>query len=237
MNLHQPYEEDGQCRLFSRSCRQILAHGHTQQRLRPAYSTERQWTRNQACFRQPCALKLHRTQKHHLDLRLCYHWIAFSWALYSMPSHCPDQSCEAIQVEDHLRENLLFEGVHPEGQRGAGPTIVVDQGTWQPLAECVDIEESLHFGVLRFAFEGGNLLRGVWSLIRQKDCYRQENPRWILAKEPDAFAMPKNSLKELDWTRMRSCNTGLTLEEAESDWHLGIQRFRAGESLFPLQNP
>lgn len=238
MDLQQNHEEDGQRRLFpARSCRQILSPSHSHCRLRSACSAERACSQTATSFQQPYALKLHRAQKHHFDLRLCYHWIAYSWAIYSMPSHCPDQSCEAVQVEDHLRENLLFEGVHPEGSVGAGPTIVIDKGTWEALPESLDIEESLRLGCLRFAFHEGNLLRGIWSLVRQKDCYRQENPRWILTKEPDAYAVRKDPMEGLDWTKMRSCVTNLTLEEQESDWRLGIERFRRGDSLFPLFNP
>lgn len=229
MDSHADYEALGQRRLFpSRSCQKILAQVGMQHAIR---------SYNPLCFEQPYALKLHRAQKFHLDLRLCYHWIAFSWAIYSMPSHHPDESCIAIQVEDHLRDNLLFEGVHAEGRRGSGPTIVVDKGTWQPLSEYLDIEESLYSGLIRFAFSRGNLLRGIWSLRRLRDCYRQENPRWVLTKEEDEYAVQNDSAEREDWRRLRSCFTGLSLEEEESDWHLGIQRFRHGDSLPFPRNP
>jgi DNA ligase D-like protein (predicted 3'-phosphoesterase) len=238
MNLQPNDETSEQQSLFPKqNCRQILRPTYTRPRLRPAHSPERLWTRKDACLRQPYALKLHRAQKLHLDLRLCYHYIAFSWALYLLPSHCPNQSCVAIQVEDHLRENLLFEGVHPEGQRGAGPTIVVDQGTWSPLPEYLDIEQSLHAGAIHFAFEGCNLLRGSWSLTRQNNSSRQENPRWILAKEEDAYTAGMDIAQEKNWQQLRSCRTGHTLEEIESDWRSGIQPFRSGESLFPSFHP
>jgi len=234
MDLQTDTERLGQLRLFStRSSRKILVPEHGARSLSPFVPLAPPRPYNPICYEQPYALKLHRATKFHFDLRLCYHWIAFSWAIYSMPSHCPDQSCVAIQVEDHLRDNLLFEGVHQEGRRGAGPTIVVDKGVWQPLPEYLDIEESLRQGHLRFAFQRGNLLRGIWSLTRRNDCYRQENPRWALTKEEDEYAVDKDPAKKLDWHKLRSCFTGHQLEEEESDWHLGIQRFRRGGPLFP----
>jgi DNA ligase D-like protein (predicted 3'-phosphoesterase) len=235
MDIQEEYEVHGQRRLFpSRGCRQILTPDRTGPMHRLIPSARRAGQQSPASFAQPYALKAHRTHQYHFDLRLCYHWIAFSWAMYSMPSHCPGEQCVAIQVEDHLREYLLFEGVHVEGRRGAGPTIVVDQGTWQPLPEFLDIEESLRAGALRFIFQEGHLLRGAWSLIRRKDCYRQENPRWILTKEEDRYAVSKGEQQPPDWEKLRSCLTSLTIEEKESDWHLGIRRFRTGQSLFPL---
>ena len=187
---------------------------------------------NRACISQPFALKFHRTQKDHLDLRLCNHELAPSWALYKMPNHCPELECGAIQVEDHLRENIAFEGVHPEG-KGAGPVIVVDQGIWQPLPEYADITASLRNGRIKFTF-AGTLLRGMWSLTRQKSCFRPQNPLWILRKEPDIYALRRNQVKPIDWMKLRSCRTRLTIEEMERDWYLGKRRFRAGGSLFAL---
>jgi DNA ligase D-like protein (predicted 3'-phosphoesterase) len=185
---------------------------------------------NRTCICQPYTIKLHRTQKDHLDLRLCNHELAPSWALYQMPSYCPELDCGAIQVEDHLRENIGFEGVHPEG-KGAGPVIVVDQGIFRPRAEYADITASLQNGRIMFTFEG-TLMRGLWSLTRQKSCFRPQNPRWILRKEPDTYARRENQLKRIDATKLRSCRTGLTIEETERNWYLGSRRFQTNGSLF-----
>lgn len=239
MDIHQDYETHEQRQLFpGRGCRQILTPPDARRTQHRRHSSGRLPPRRTSCFQQPFTLKHHRAQKHHLDLRLGYHWIAFSWAMYAMPSYCPDEPCVATQVEDHLREYMTFEGVHEEGKQGAGPTIVIDQGLWQPLPESLDIEESLRFGCLRLAFREGTLMRGIWSLIRRKDCYRQENPRWLMTKEFDEYAVRKNLTAKLDWTALRSCRTGMTIEETESDWHLGVQSRRHGGDSLPFpQNP
>ncbi|HEY9126511.1 MAG TPA: DNA polymerase ligase N-terminal domain-containing protein [Acidobacteriaceae bacterium] len=237
MNLQENFGINGQGQLFSdRSIRKVLAPSPMRKAQNPRPlppSANPPPAFSPFSFQQPYALKLHRASRHHLDLRLCYQWIALSWAIHAMPSHCPDQSLVAIQVEDHLRDNLLFEGVHPEGEKGAGPTIVVDMGTWQPLAESFDVEAGLHDGYLQFAFTGGKLLRGVWSMTRIRDCHR-ENPRWVLAKEEDEFAMETDPAGFADWKRLRSCYTGRRLEEEEREFPLGIRRFRRSSSLpFP----
>jgi DNA ligase D-like protein (predicted 3'-phosphoesterase) len=190
---------------------------------------------NRMCVSQPYAIKLHRTQKDHLDLRLCNHELAMSWALYQMPSYCPALECGAIQVENHLRENIAFEGVHPEGI-GAGPVIVVDRGIFKPEPEYTDITASLQGGRIIFTFEG-TLMRGLWSLTRQKSCFRPQNPRWILRKEPDLHAQREVHLERIDSTKLRSCRTGLTIEETERDWRLGKRRFRRGRPLFDPEGP
>jgi hypothetical protein len=110
--------------------------------------------------------------------------------------------------------------------------IVVDQGIWQPLPEYADITASLRDGRIKFAFRNSNLLQGLWSLTRQKSCFRPQNPLWILKKESDIHALRRDQVKPMEWAKLRSCLTGLTLEETERNWHLGKRRFRAGGSLF-----
>jgi DNA ligase D-like protein (predicted 3'-phosphoesterase) len=208
----------------------------SQRALRPVQSaiiqpTQDIWLHGRADYEHPYVLKWHRASKDHLDLRLCIHGIALSWAMYSMPSHCPERRCTAIQVEDHLRKYITFEGVHPKGKRGAGPTIVVDQGSWQLLAECPYLDESLRSGRLRFRING-DLLRGIWLLVREKGSFPSENPRWTLTKEPDEYAVPKNETIAQDLTKLRSCRTRLTLEEMEQEWNQKRRTLRACGSLF-----
>jgi DNA ligase D-like protein (predicted 3'-phosphoesterase) len=176
-------------------------------------------------------LKLHRATKDHLDLRLCHHTLALSWAFYLLPSHCPDRECVAVQTEDHLRENILFEGVHPEGQYGAGPMIVLSKGSWRPLPEYMDVAESKWLGCLRFFIECP-LMRGAWTLIRNERTAHMKNPHWMLRKEPDEYALSKDPMDILDWTKLPSCLTGQTIEEMEHNWHLGSRHLRASGSLF-----
>ena len=149
---------------------------------------DRATDRSSSCPWQEFVLKVHRTKKWHLDFRLCDLWIARSWSVYEMPSCSPMRSCTAVQVEDHLRRYIGFEGVHPETNLGAGPTMVWDSGLWRPLPAYVDIARSLDRGELKFTVDGKQM-RGLWSLTRCGADGGEEMARWTLKKEPDAFAM------------------------------------------------
>ena len=108
------------------------------------------------------AMKKHHARRLHYDLRLEWNGVLLSWALPKGPSYCAGVICQAIEMDDHSRANLLFEGVHETG------TIALwDRGTWEPHLESDDIEGSLRRGILRFTLHGERL-RGAWSLVGTK---------------------------------------------------------------------
>ncbi len=122
----------------------------------------------------------HAARRLHYDLRLEIDGALHSWAVPKGPSPNPADKRLAVEVEDHPLEYADFEGRIPEGNYGAGASIVWDRGVWVPVG---DPQEGLAGGKLLFELRGYKL-RGRWTLIRTR-----RSPRdWLLIKERDAWA-------------------------------------------------
>jgi bifunctional non-homologous end joining protein LigD len=157
------------------------------------------------------AMKKHHATRLHYDLRLEWNGVLLSWAFPEGPSCCAGTIRKAIEMEDHSRANLLFEGVHE-----TGPIMLWDRGTWEPHLESDDIENCLRRGILRFTLRGEKL-KGGWTLARMNRARNAQRPIWTLCKQADSFAesrADKCILKE----RPDSVSTGRTMEEIVRDW-------------------
>ncbi len=111
---------------------------------------------NRCVFRERAyAMKEHLATRLHYDLRLECNGVLLSWALPDGPSCRAGEIRKAIEMEDHNRANLLFEGVHE-----TGPIMLWDRGTWEPHLESDDILSSLRRGILRFTLHGERLKGG-----------------------------------------------------------------------------
>jgi bifunctional non-homologous end joining protein LigD len=128
------------------------------------------------------AMKKHHATRLHYDLRLEWNGVLLSWALPDGPSCRAGMIRKAIEMEDHSRANILFEGVHE-----TGPIMLWDRGTWEPHPESEDIESSLRRGILRFTLRGEKL-KGGWTLARTNGARNAPRPIWTLCKEADSFA-------------------------------------------------
>ncbi len=128
----------------------------------------------------------HRATSLHWDLRLELDGVLVSWAVPRGPS--PNQADKrlAVHVEDHPLEYADFEGVIPEGNYGAGPSIVWDRGVWTPVE---DPHEGMKKGKLLFDLKGYKL-RGRWTLVKTKG---GADNHWLLIKERDAYEDPEGS--------------------------------------------
>lgn len=126
----------------------------------------------------------HAARRLHYDLRLELDGVLKSWAVTRGPSLVPDEKRLAVETEDHPLEYRDFEGNIPEGEYGAGTTIVWDRGTWKPLG---DPRRGLDKGHLEFTLDGEKL-HGRWHLVRMKGRPRETAVNWLLIKGEDAFA-------------------------------------------------
>jgi bifunctional non-homologous end joining protein LigD len=122
----------------------------------------------------------HRATRLHYDLRLEDENGALkSWAVPKGPTLDPEVKRLAVLVEDHPYDYLLFEGIIPEGNYGAGTVIVWDHGTYRSERKILD---QFKEGKISFELEGKKL-RGHFTLIRT----RNEN-QWLLIKANDRYA-------------------------------------------------
>jgi bifunctional non-homologous end joining protein LigD len=94
------------------------------------------------------------------------------------PSPNPAEKRLATHVEPHPLDYAEFGGVIPEGQYGAGPSIVWDRGTWIPLE---DVKEGFAKGKLLFELWGYKT-KGRWTLIHTP---KAGPNNWLLIKEKD----------------------------------------------------
>jgi bifunctional non-homologous end joining protein LigD len=157
------------------------------------------------------AMKKHHATRLHYDLRLECNGGLLSWALPEGPSCRAGEIRIAIEMEDHKRANLLFEGVHE-----TGPITLWDRGTWEPHSESDDILSSLRRGVLRFTLHGEKL-KGGWTLTRINSQKNAQRPMWTFCKEADSFAESRADKCVVE-DRPNSVKTGWTMEQIVRDW-------------------
>jgi bifunctional non-homologous end joining protein LigD len=145
----------------------------------------------------------HWARQLHYDLRLEMGGVLASWAVPKGPSVKPAEKRLAVHVEDHPLEYGDFEGVIPEGNYGAGPSLVWDRGTYR-LVDGADPLEATRRGKLDLEFAGYKL-RGRWALVRTSRGERD----WLLIKKADA------GMADLELTERfpASVLSGLTIEE------------------------
>src|SRR5215470_17651753 len=105
----------------------------------------------------------HAATRLHFGLRLELDGVLKSWAVPKGPSADPAEKRLAVHVEDHPLEYGGFEGVIPEGNYGAGASMIWDRGSWTPLDP--DPQAAYQKGALKFELDGQKL-RGKWALVR-----------------------------------------------------------------------
>jgi len=154
-------------------------------------------------------------QKHHAshlhyDFRLEMEGVLKSWAVPKGPSLDPADKRLAMMVEDHPVSYLLFEGIIPAGNYGAGTVMVWDTGTWEALGNS---HEMLAKGDLKFRLDGKKL-KGEFVLARMRSRRPgSKGTEWLLIKKRDAGVKEGFDIDEFDWSVL----TKRSLDEIAGD--------------------
>ncbi len=153
----------------------------------------------------------HAARRLHYDLRLAMEGVLRSWAVPRGPSLNPADKRLAVMVEDHPLEYADFEGVIPEGNYGAGESIVWDRGSYQVIDPADgDAAAAVRNGKIDLMLHGFKL-GGAFTLVRTGGRMRGSDGKqnWLLIKKRDGYA------REDDVTELhpRSVLSGLAVEE------------------------
>ncbi|MFD5316153.1 DNA polymerase ligase N-terminal domain-containing protein [Streptomyces sp. NPDC127098] len=150
-------------------------------------------------------VQIHDASSTHFDFRLEADGVLKSWAIPKGPSTDPQDKRLAMPTEDHPLEYRDFEGVIGEGEYGAGPVIIWDEGTYH--VEGRPVAEALDRGHLSFRLDGTKL-HGGYALTRFR-----ENA-WLLVKRADRHTSSRGTP---DPQRARSTRTGRTLRQVRAE--------------------
>ena len=150
----------------------------------------------------------------HYDFRLEINGKMPSWAIPKGPTLDPKMKRLAMKVDDHELDYRKFEGVIPEGQYGAGPVMIWDEGTYIPEVEVAKgkkelikgsdgeetIAEGLKKGEIKF-FLNGKKLKGSFALVKTKGFPpgKSENA-WLLIKHDDQYSKSGYDAKDFDFS-------------------------------------
>src|SRR5215467_9280903 len=143
----------------------------------PVGNTDRRTKRGGMRF----VVQKHDARRLHYDFRLeTKEGVLKSWAVPKGFSLDPKVKRLAVMTEDHPLDYLLFEGVIPQGNYGAGTVIVWDTGSYNTDKELAD---QLQNGKIIITLSGQKL-KGRYLLIRRKIREAEDN-QWLLIKGND----------------------------------------------------
>src|SRR2546430_113396 len=125
----------------------------------------------------------HDATRLHYDVRLEMDGALASWSVPKGPSYDPAQKRLAIQTEDHPLEYGNFEGRIPDGEYGAGDSLIWDQGNYEVVPPGTPSEQRKK-GHLRVIFHGKKL-NGEWHLIRTGGSQGGTKSQWLMFKAKD----------------------------------------------------
>jgi bifunctional non-homologous end joining protein LigD len=123
----------------------------------------------------------HDATRLHYDLRLEMDGALASWAIPKGPSYDPESKRLAVQTEDHPLEYGNFEGRIPEGEYGAGDSIIWDRGVYDTLPPG-QASAQRKKGHLHFVLDGEKL-KGGWHLVRTRPIGGKA--QWLCFKAKD----------------------------------------------------
>src|SRR5215469_844244 len=128
----------------------------------------------------------HDATRLHYDIRLEIDGVLASWACPKGPSYDPAQKRLAVETEDHPLAYGDFEGRIPDGEYGAGDSIIWDRGTYDSVPPG-QVDEQRRKGHLHILFNGEKL-KGGWHLVRTRP--QGGKAQWLLFKAKDGTERP-----------------------------------------------
>jgi bifunctional non-homologous end joining protein LigD len=128
----------------------------------------------------------HDATRLHYDLRLENDGVLASWACPKGPSYDPAAKHLAIEVEDHPLAYGGFEGRIPDGEYGAGDSLIWDRGLYETVPPGQFAEQKKK-GHLHLVFVGEKL-HGGWHLVRTRPAGTRE--QWLFFKAHDGTERP-----------------------------------------------
>ncbi len=158
----------------------------------------------------------HKASHLHYDFRLEMEGVLKSWAVPKGPSLDPADKRLAMMVEDHPVDYLLFEGIIPPGNYGAGTVMVWDTGTWEPAGNA---SEMLKKGDFKFTLQGKKL-NGSFVLARMRSRRPgSKGNEWLLIKHKDAAVERGFDIDKLDWSVLtRRSLEQIGTDEGSREW-------------------
>lgn len=123
----------------------------------------------------------HDATRLHYDLRLEMEGVLASWAIPKGPSYDPGLKRLAVQTEDHPLEYGNFEGRIPDGEYGAGDSIIWDRGSYDtvPPGQASPQRKKGHLAIELH----GEKLTGRWHLVRTRP--QGGKDQWLCFKAKD----------------------------------------------------
>lgn len=167
----------------------------------------------------------HKATSLHYDFRLEIGGVMPSWSIPKGPTQDNTLKRLAMPTTDHQMEYRNFEGVIAEGQYGAGPVMIWDEGYYIPEVEIskgvrkeiVDrkegekvMEEGLKKGEIKFILHGKKL-HGSFALVKTHGWGPKDS--WLLIKHNDLYVQKNYDAN----TYNKSAMSGKTIEEIEKE--------------------
>jgi bifunctional non-homologous end joining protein LigD len=130
----------------------------------------------------------HHARRLHYDVRLEIEGVLASWAVPKGPSYDPAVKRLAVETEDHPLAYGGFEGRIPDGEYGAGDSLIWDRGTYDtdPPGQAAAMKRKGHL-VVEFH---GEKLRGRWHLVRTGRAGAPGKTDWLFFKAKDGQENP-----------------------------------------------
>lgn len=169
----------------------------------------------------------HHATSLHYDFRLEIKGVLVSWAIPKGPTLDSNLKRLAMKVDDHKLEYRNFEGVIAQGQYGAGPVMIWDEGNYiaereiakgerELIKERAEEEKIMADGIkkgeIKF-FLNGKKLKGSFALVKTRGFPpgRSENA-WLLIKHKDKYCKTGYDAKAFDF----SAKSKKTLDEIKN---------------------